>query len=121
MLPLSRSQALTFSEEGFLPAIVCASGKKWREGTTVTLLDSTSSLDLHFLPGSRLSEHDEQLLDAWAEWLINHPQVHIAVECPTMPEAKAVCDYLKYKKKLRAERLECRGGTQYVKRQIRLL
>ena len=121
MLPLSRSQALTFSEEGFLPAIVCASGKKWREGTTVTLLDSTSSLDLHFLPGSRLSEHDEQLLDAWAEWLITHPQVHIAVECPTMPEAKAVCDYLKYKKKLRAERLECRGGTQYVKRQIRLL
>lgn len=121
MLSNSRPRTFTFAEEGLMPVILCASGKTWREGTTVTLLDSTSTLDLKFLPGSRLSEHDELLLDAWAEWLINHPQVHVAVECPTMPEAKAVCDYLRNKKKLRADRLECRGGTQYVKRQIRLL
>ncbi len=121
MLSNRRATALTFAEEGLMPVILCATGKTWREGATVTLQDSTSALDLKLLPGSRLSEHDELLLDAWAEWLIDHPQVHVAVECPTMPEAKAVCDYLRNKKKLRAERLECRGGTQYVKRQIRLL
>ena len=113
--------ALTFSEEGLMPVIVCATGKSWRDGATVTLLDSLSVLELKFLPGSRLSDRDEMLLDAWAEWLIDHPQVHVAVECPTMPEAKAVCDYLKNKKRLRADRLVCRGGTEYVKRQIRLL
>ena len=41
-----------------------------------------------------------------------------AVLAPTLG---AVADFKGYKKKLRAERLECRGGTQYVKRQIRLL
>ena len=85
------------------------------------LNDSTSALELKFLSGSRLSERDEHLLDAWARWLIDHPRVHVAVECPTMPEAKAVYDYLLNKKKLRAERLVCRGGSEYEKRQIRLL
>lgn len=121
MLSNSKPTALTFKEEGLMPHIVCATGKSWRDGTTVTLPDSVAPLAINPLPGSRLSEQDELLLDAWAEWLLDHPLVHIAVECPTMPEAKAVCDYLRNKKKLRAERLECRGGSAYVKRQIRLL
>lgn len=121
MLSDRKPTPLTFSEEGLMPCIVCTTGKSWREEQTVHLYDSVSPLLLEFLPGSRLSERDELLLDAWAQWLLAHPQVHIAVECPTMPEAKAAYEYLRNKKKLRADRLECRGGTQYVKRQIRLL
>ena len=122
MLSDRAATAVTFAAEGCLPAIVCVTGRELASKTRrFDLNDSTSALELKFLSGSRLSERDERLLDAWARWLIDHPRVHVAVECPTMPEAKAVYDYLLNKKKLRAERLVCRGGSEYEKRQMRLL
>ena len=120
MISNSKPTAITFAEEGLMPAIVCATGKTWREGTTISLDDSLSMLDIKPLSGSRLSEHDEKLLDAWASWLIEHPRVHVAVESPKYTDAKAVYDYLVQKKKLRPERLAYRGGSEYSHNLIRL-
>lgn len=120
MLSNNKPTAITFSEEGMMPYIVCSTGKEWREGRSVTLMDSISPLAIKPLSGSRLSEHDEKLLDAWADWLIDHPRVHIAIECPKMTDAKAVYDYFINRKKLRPERLVHRGGSEYDHNQIRL-
>ena len=122
MLSERTATAVTFAAEGCLPAIVCVTGKEFAsKQCRFALSDSTSALEVKILSGGRLSGRDERLLDAWAQWLIDHPRVHLAVECPTLAEAKAVCDYLLKKKKLRAERLVCRGGSEYDKRQMRLL
>ena len=77
-------------------------------------------LQVALLSGSRLDSHCEQVLDAWADWLIAHPRVHVAIECPKLTDAKAIYDYFVTRKKLRAERLAYRGGTAYVQNQIRL-
>ena len=122
MLSDRTARTVLLAAEGKMPAVFCAKGKDFTsKARRVVLDDSTSALDVKFLSGGRLSDRDERLLDTWAQWLIDHPLVHVAIECPTMAEAKAVYDYLTVKKKLRAERLLCRGGTEYVKRQIRLL
>ena len=122
MLSYRKPTAVIFAEEGLMPRILCMTGKEWKdEGSPyVVLHDSISPLPLKLLPGSRLSERDETLLDAWTAWLIDHPRVHVAIECPKLADAKAVYDYFINRKKLRAERLVYRGGTAYEQNQIRL-
>ncbi len=122
MLSYNKPTAVTFAEEGLMPHILCMTAKEWKdEGSPyVVLYDSISPLPLKLLPGSRLSERDEKVLDAWAEWLIDHPRVHVAIECPKLADAKAVYDYFVNRKKLRPERLVYRGGTAYERNQIRL-
>jgi Tol biopolymer transport system component len=119
MLSQRNPTAVTFAVEGLMPQILCLKGTS--DCGTVTLADSLSPLHIKPLSGSRLSERDERLLDAWADWLLAHPRVHVAIECPRQPDAKAVYDYLCLKRKLRPERLECRGGSQFSTNQIRLL
>lgn len=121
MLSNSKPTAVTFAEEGLMPYILCSTGKEWRDGASVQLQDSIAPLGIKPLSGSRLSERDEKLLDAWATWLIGHPRVHVAIECTKATDAKAVYDYLVTRKKLRTERLVYRGGSEYSHNQIRLL
>ncbi len=109
MLSEQRTNVVTLAEEGFLPAI-----RHGRAGEldrkSVTLHDSVSVMDLN----------EPMVADALAAWLIEHPRVHIAIECPRNDDAKAAYEYLTKQRKLRAERLSWRGGTAFVSKQIRL-
>ncbi len=122
MLPERTPKVLTFSEEGKLPHIGCYVGKDFSSAKhrDIRLNDTLAPLQIALLSGSRLDSHCEQVLDAWADWLIAHPRVHVAIECSKITDAKAIYDYFVTRKKLRAERLAYRGGTAYVQNQIRL-
>ena len=114
--------AVTFAADGLLPHIVCATGRQFAAADTrVVLADSVAALPLKMLSGSRLAPEDERLLDAWADWLLAHPRVHVAIVCPKLTDAKAAYDYLIKKRKLRAERLSYDGGSAFETKQIRLL
>ena len=108
---------VTISDEGALPAILCAKARQMP--ARVTLQDSVMPLDVTFLTGSRLTAEGEQVTDALAQWLMSHPRVHISVECPKYTDAKTVYDRLRGKG-LRAERLAYRGGTDIKRPQITL-
>ena len=120
VLLLSERSASTvvLHKDGMLPLIFCA--KASHAPASVTLGDTLTPLAVTFLSGSRLTPEGEQVADALAEWLVGHPRVHIAIECPKYTEAKMVYDRLK-KKGLRAERLDFRGGTDIPHPQIHLL
>ena len=83
------------------------------------LNDTLTPLEVTFLSGSRLTTEGEMVTDALAAWLVEHPRVNIAIECPKYTEAKMVYDRLK-SKGLRAERITYRGGTDVEHPQIRL-
>lgn len=121
MLSNSKPTAVAFTEGDLMPWIGCFTGKEWKEEANVTLHDSIAPLAIKPLASGRLSERDEKVLDAWADWLIDHPRVHVAIECPKMADAKAVYEYLVQKKKLRPERLVQHGGSEYNYNQIRML
>ncbi len=110
------NNVVVVDDEAMLPAIVCR--KAQQMPAAVVLNDSLMPLAVTFLTGSRLSPESEQVTDALAAWLVQHPRVHLAVECPKYTEAKMVYDRLK-SKGLRPERLTFRGGTDIPQPQIR--
>ncbi len=112
LLVLSEQQAsvVTFGVEGLLPAILCGKAREL-DRRQVVLDDSVSVMDIN----------NTQVLDALAAWLIEHPRVHVAIECPKTADAKAAYNYLTNNKKLRPERLAYRGGSEFSHNQIRLL
>ena len=110
---------VTLADSLSLPYVGCGRARDFAR-KAVVLDDSLTALQVELLPGSRLDEAGERVLDAWAVWLIDHPRVHVAIECPKMTDAKAVYDYLVGRKKLRPERLVHRGGSEYSHNQIRL-
>lgn len=100
--------AVVFDEEGMLPFIKCGKARDFG-GKPVTLNDTVALLDLK----------EPLVVDALAGWLVEHPRVHIAVECPKQADAKEVCDRLR-SKGIRAERLSLHGGTDVTSPRIRL-
>lgn len=117
MLSMQEDNIVTISVKGMLPAILYLSATTVRRGGVgdeITLWPATIGtvvpLDVTMLKGSRLAPQSERVLDAWSQWLIENPRIHIAIECPKAADAKAIHDYL-LNKKLRAERLSYRGGT----------
>lgn len=108
MLSEQYTNVVVFDVEGLLPAIRCGKAREL-DRKQVALADSVALLDLK----------EPMVVDALAAWLIEHPRVHIALECPKAEEARAVYDRLKAKG-LRAERFTCRGGTDIPHPQIRL-
>ena len=118
MLSEQHTNVVVIGAEGMLPSILCR--KAHQMPKTMTLADSIAPLAVTFLSGSRLTPEGEQVVDALAAWLVEHPRVHLAVECPKYTEAKMVYDRLR-KKGLRGERLDFRGGTDIAQPQIRLM
>ena len=118
ILPERQPAVVLLEADGALPAILCR--RAHQMPPAVSLADSVAPLSVTFLTGSRLSPEGEQVVDALAAWLVEHPRVHLAIECPKYTEAKMVYDRLK-KKGLRPERLDYRGGTDVEHPQIRLL
>ena len=103
------AQAAVFDAEGTLPAIRCGKAREL-DRRSVTLSDSVSVMNLA----------DPMVVDALAEWLVEHPRVHVALEAPRREDAQTACDRLR-QKGLRAERFEVRGGTAIAQMQIRRL
>ncbi len=118
MLSERELNTVVFSGDSCLPYIATGKAAAFSDKDVATLYDSITPLYIKPLSGSRLSAADERTLDAWAAWFFDHPRVHAAIECPKITDAKAVYDYL-LKKKLRAERLSFRGGTDIKFPQIR--
>lgn len=118
MMSTTKAAALTLALEGCLPAIVYGRARDI-DGRFVPLADSLSPLPVSFLAGSRLDDASEVVVDALAEWMIEHPRINIAIECKRGTEARAVVERL-VKRGLRRERIAYRGGTDIPHPQIRL-
>ncbi len=128
MLPLRGRSVLSVARPGALPLVAMvqardfSAGGRYHDAMPLPLpTDSVVSLAVTMLPGSRLTDDDERLLDAWAAWLIDHPRVQVEIGCPKVTDAKAIYRYLVDHKKLRAERISYQGGTAFTHPQIRLL
>ena len=119
MLSEQYSTAVTFADSLSLPTIVCGKARDFGAGT-VTLNDTVAPLNVRYLPGSRLSPDDEMVVDALASWLVAHPRVHMAIECPKSTDARAVYDRLRAKG-IRPDRITYRGGTDIKSPQIKLI
>lgn len=117
MEPAHRDTVLMLSEQypsavlfdGSLPLILYGKARDL-DGKRVEAADSVSRVDLS----------EPAVLDALAAWLIEHPRVHLALECPKSADAQSALARLR-EKGLRAERFSARGGTDIVQSQIRLL
>ena len=109
MLSEKNTNVVTFDVKGLLPTIQCGKAREL-DRRYVPVSDSVSYMDLG----------NTQILDALAAWLIEHPRVHLSLECPKTDDAKAAYEYLTREKKLRTERLSYRGGTAVETKQIRL-
>ena len=108
VLMLSEQYSTAVLFDGPLPVILCGRARDL-DGRTVVPVDSVSRMDLA----------DPAVTDALAAWLIDHPRVHIALECPKATDAQAAADRLR-QRGIRAERLTARGGTDISHPQIRL-
>ena len=107
MLPEQDPVAVLF--DGPLPVIQCGRARDL-DGRTVRQADSLSAMDLA----------EPLVLDALYGWLIEHPRVHLALECPKTADAEAALARLR-EKGLRAERFTARGGTDIPHPSIRLV
>lgn len=112
------AQAVTFADSLSLPVIICGKAREF-DRRAIVLNDTLVPLNVSYLPGSRLAPEGEMVADALAHWLVAHPRVHIAVECPRSTDARAVVDRLR-SKGIRPDRLTYRGGTDLQLPQIRL-
>ena len=120
MLSEQYHNTLCFAESNKLPFITCIKAKDAsRYNSPIVLNDSVTALHVTWAEPGRLSAEGEQVVDAWAAWLVEHPRVHLAVECPKAADARSIYERL-LKKGLRAERLTHRGGTDITKPQMRL-
>ena len=108
MLSEQYVNVVTLADEGLLPAIRCGKARDL-DGKKVAMNDSVAALDLL----------DMQVVDALAAWLLEHPRVHLSVECPKQADAQAALARLRGNG-LRAERLTARGGTDIPAPRIKL-
>lgn len=106
ILPEKGKSAVCLWHEGFLPTILHARASQLP--ATVQLNDSLTAIDLS----------DPSVVDALATWLVEHPRVHLALECPRSADAQGAYNRLR-EKGIRAERLSYRGGTDITRHQIR--
>ena len=109
VLMLSEQYSTAVLFDGPLPVILYGRAKEL-DGRTANRADSVSAMPLA----------EPAVVDALAAWLVEHPRVHVAIECPRREEAQAACDRLR-QKGLRAERFVVRGGTDIKQPQIRLI
>jgi len=107
MLSEQYETAVVLDAEGMLPYVGYGRAKAFA-GKRVVLNDSLMAMDLG----------ETAVVDVLATWLIAHPRVHVAIECPKQADAQAVMARLR-EKGLRAERLTARGGTDISHKQIR--
>ncbi len=107
MLSEQYPRAVVLDGHGALPTILYAKAQQLPH--RVQLADSVSAMDLT----------EPAVVDALATWLVEHPRVHIVVECPKREVAQTACDRLKAKG-LRPERFEVHGGTDVPRPRIRL-
>lgn len=118
VLPEQNNAVVLFADSLSLPLIRCGKARDFRM-KGVAINDTLSPIGVTFLSGSHLTPEGELVVDALADWLIEHPRVHICVECPKQNDARTVYERLRAKG-LRVDRLSYRGGTDIAHPQIRL-
>ena len=64
-----------------------------------------------------LSDDASAVLDAYVDFLLEYPRMHICIEAPRMDEAKAISDYL-LSLQLRSERIEYKPNSSLASPQI---
>ena len=114
MLSGKYDEVLTFSADGMLPALLAitpAQVKGGKVGDGVSLLPLTAGTVMPL---------DARCTEALADWMLEHPRVRIAVECPKTADAQAIYERLRLRG-LRPDRLTHRGGTDVKQTQIRVL
>lgn len=119
MLSQKETNFLVAQSPGYMPYVVSATHLLLRQR------GSSSVSDISLLPlvqggiyplslsGTRLSDADRRVISFFAEFLLENPRMHIRVEAPQKSFAKEIYDAL-LSSKLRADRLEFRGGTDVV-------
>lgn len=116
------------SVDGYLPRVVCGNAAQVRRdlGAADFVLQPAKLLDRYPLPlpktgGSKsilpLSANATAILDVYADYLLQHPRMHIRIEATRMDEAKAIHDYL-LSRQLRAERFEYKPNSSLANPQI---
>lgn len=108
MLSEQYANVVSFDGDGLLPAIRCGKAGEL-DRRRMQLSDSVSVMNLN----------DPLVTNALADWLLQHPRVHIFLECPKASDAQAAYDRLK-QKGLRPERLSYRGNSDIKTPRIKL-
>ena len=109
LLMLSEQSPTAVLFDGPLPVILCGKAREL-DGRSVKTADTLSLMSLT----------DPEVLNTLASWLVEHPRVHVSLECPKISDAQAALARLR-EKGLRAERFSVRGGTDIKHPQIRLI
>ena len=122
------SNAIVVNAEGYMPRAVC--------GNAAQLRRDLNAADFIMLPAEMLARYPLSLpksagskniaplcsdataiLDAYVDYLLAHPKMHIRIEATSMDDAKAIYDYL-LSRQLRAERLEYKPNTALARPQL---
>ncbi|MBQ9418647.1 MAG: PD40 domain-containing protein [Bacteroidales bacterium] len=119
LLPIRHPSAIALTAPGTLPHILLCHPRKPLP-TTLHLADSLAPLPIALTTDGRLTADSELALNALARWLIAHPLVNLAIECPTLATATAARNQL-LAAGLRPERISCHHGTHIPHPQIRSL
>jgi len=116
------------SADGYLPRVVCGNAAQVRRDLKAAdfLLQPAKLLDRYPLPLPKtgasksllpLNADATAVLDAYADFLLQHPRMHIRIEATRMDEAKAIHDYF-LSRQLRPERLEYKPNSSLARPQI---
>ena len=114
MLSAKYDEVLTFSAEGMLPVLRVLTAAQVRGGRV------GEGVTLQPLAEGAIEPFDPRCAEALAGWLIDHPRVRLAVECPDAADAQAIVERMKACG-LRPDRLVSRGGTDVKQTRIRVL
>lgn len=107
--------------EGYLPRVVCGNAAQVRRDINAAdfVMQFAEMLGRYPMPlpkapGKKsvvpLTANATAILDAYTDYLLQHPRMHIRIEATTLDEAKAIHDYL-LSRQLRAERLEYKSNS----------
>lgn len=120
-LSVRGSNTVVVNVEGCLPMVFCGNAAQVRRdlnAASFQLLPAqlqgvyplplpTHGANRDILP---LDNAATAVLDAYADYLLAHPKMHIRIEAPRMDQAKALYDYL-LSRQLRAERFEYKPNS----------
>ncbi|MBR4175872.1 MAG: PD40 domain-containing protein [Bacteroidales bacterium] len=106
--------------DGFLPRVVCGNAAQLKRDLVAAdfTLHPAELWGRYPIPNLNPKHKTfSTILDAYVDYLLEHPKIHIRIESTKLEEAKAIYDYL-VSRQLRAERLEYKQNSALAKPQI---
>lgn len=112
------------SAEGHLPRVAVGNARQLQRDLNASdcALQAAKLLDRYTLPLDKkqisdLSTKSSPILDAYQQYLLQHPRMHIRIEATQLDQAKAIHDYL-LSLQLRPERLQYKANPSLARPQI---